>query len=348
MSSCDISIRFDRNPPACSPGETISGTIDVVANASCRCDALTAHLSWKTSGKGDTDSEKVDVVPLGTFEWKRGESYQYPFSFLAPTGPVSYQGLIIHVNWFVEARADVPWAIDPRASETLLLVPLPAERKASTAYREQPHLSAKHHKLGNRPRSQSKWENRVLIIILGLALLILAILQLADSSPNPGIIIALFLLSFLFGVSVKYDWDDLKNLVARQRVGKLSVTIDPPTATRGEILRIQAAFTPNSNGKLRYAKATLYGEEIAWRGSGKSRTRYHQDLDRVEAQMCGSSAFFQNQPLELSCDLRVPEYAASSFRSFNNHVQWSVLLHLDIENWPDLKETIPIDLLPSL
>ncbi|HOT08744.1 MAG TPA: hypothetical protein PK710_03185 [Polyangiaceae bacterium] len=345
MSSCDISIRFDRNPPACSPGETISGTIDVVANASCRCDALTAHLSWKTSGKGDTDSEKVDVVPLGTFEWKRGESYQYPFSFLAPTGPVSYQGLIVHVNWFVEARADVPWAIDPRASETLLLVPLPAERKASTAYREQPHLSAKHHKLGNGPRSQSKWENRVLTLILGSIFLVLAIAQQTIHGSSVPFLIPMV---FVAGVMLKFAWNDLRNLVARRMVGALSVTIDPPTATRGETLRIQAAFTPNSNGRLRYAKATLYGEEIAWRGSGKSRTRYHQDLDRVEAQMCGSSAFFQNQPLELSCDLRVPEYAASSFRSFNNHVQWSVLLHLDIENWPDLKETIPIDLLPSL
>ena len=344
MASCNISIRFDRNPPVYSPGDTISGTIDVVANASCHCDALVPHLCWKTGGKGDTDSEKYVHESLGTFDWNPGESYQYPFSFVAPAGPVSYQGSIVHVNWFVEARADVPWAIDPRASEPLMLLPLAAERKSSAAYREQPHLSAKHHKLGNGPRSQSKWENRVLTLILGSIFLVLAIAQQTIHGSSVRFLIPMV---FVAGVMLKFAWNDLRNLVARRMVGALSVTIDPPTATRGETLRIQAAFTPNSNGRLRYAKATLYGEEIAWRGSGKSRTRYHQDLDKIDAELCGSLAFFQNQPLELSCDLQVPEHAAPSFRSVNNRVQWSVLLHLDIKGWPDMKETIPIDLHPS-
>ncbi|OQB17544.1 MAG: hypothetical protein BWY17_00816 [Deltaproteobacteria bacterium ADurb.Bin207] len=113
-------------------------------------------------------------------------------------------------------------------------------------------------------------------------------------------------------------------------------------------MRVCVHFTPKSNGRLRSAKAILHGEEIAWtmRDTDDS-TRHQHDLDKIEGQMCEALPFYQNQPQELSCELPVPNHAAPSFDSSNNCVQWNLEIHLLIENSPDLKETIPITLLPS-
>ncbi|HPB94319.1 MAG TPA: hypothetical protein PLJ27_08660 [Polyangiaceae bacterium] len=173
MSTYDMSIVLDRSPPVYSPGERISGTIVVVANESCRCDDLAVDLYWKTSGRGNSDTEVVEQETLGAFEWQEGESYRYAFSFSAPPGPVSYQGTIIHVEWFVETRVDMPWRkLSANACETITLQPSTVERDTSATQRKQPYPSAFPALSGNPPRDFSKPKIPVVTIITGLMLLV--------------------------------------------------------------------------------------------------------------------------------------------------------------------------------
>jgi len=54
-----------------------------------------------------------------------------PFSFRIPTrGPISFQGRYVKIDWEIEVRIDVPWAIDPKATAAFDVVPRRAAAQA--------------------------------------------------------------------------------------------------------------------------------------------------------------------------------------------------------------------------
>jgi hypothetical protein len=345
MSKCDLTITLDREPPHYAPGEKVSGKLTVGVNEPCRCDALTVDLLWRTHGKGNKDAGTPNHELLGTFDWTPGEMHEHAFSFTLPQGPVSYHGHIVNVDWYAEARADVPWAIDPKAQQDLLLLPLPARSEASAAYRAGPRRVAQPHVIGDRARKDSpKVKIFVVVVMLAFFLFFFGSQLVVDGSPN---VILMGFFVVLLGFSAKILWSDVRNFAAKQKVGELKIETDPAEATRGESLRVRAWFVPRSEGRVKRVWATLQGEEVAISGSGTNRTTHRHPLGKVESEMCGAMAFVREQPIDLVCELRVPEDAAPSFRSGDNRVEWSVVVHVDIEGWPDLEQAVEIDVYPS-
>ncbi|MCP4500914.1 MAG: hypothetical protein GY822_13215 [Deltaproteobacteria bacterium] len=47
-------------------------------------------------------------------------------------GPLTYRGELLNVDWFLKARADIPWALDPKAE--LVFVVQRAESSSLLAY----------------------------------------------------------------------------------------------------------------------------------------------------------------------------------------------------------------------
>src|SRR4051812_37999520 len=115
MSTCELRIDLDRPDPVYSPGEPIRGRVEVRAEADCRCRRLTLTREWRTHGRGNRAAG--GRLELGLFEgaWRPGEVAVYPFELDAPSGPFTYHGHYLNVDWYLRARADVPSAPDPVA-----------------------------------------------------------------------------------------------------------------------------------------------------------------------------------------------------------------------------------------
>lgn len=125
MSKCDLTIVLDRENRRYAGGDRITGVLRVQVNAACTCKALSISLGWRTHGKGNRDIGTPADLVLFEGEWQPGKTHEYDFEFLVPDGPATYHGRVLNLDWYLNARADIPWAIDPKAEEEVLLVPGP-------------------------------------------------------------------------------------------------------------------------------------------------------------------------------------------------------------------------------
>ena len=137
MAKCDLAIEFERSDRRYRPGETVSGKVTVQVNAKVQCNGLTVKRLWHTHGKGNyaEGSDSVEEVVFSG-EWWPGETHAYPFAFEVPAAPVSYHGEVLNVDHYVAARADIPWAIDPKAEEDFLLLAGPESCQIPTEVSE--------------------------------------------------------------------------------------------------------------------------------------------------------------------------------------------------------------------
>ena len=109
------------------------------------------------------------------------------------------------------------------------------------------------------------------------------------------------------------------------------------------------ASIPRASDKVRLNRvtATLVGEEIAVSGSGTRKTTHRHVLGTATKEMAAAVTAEKGQPTELTCTLEIPGDAAPTFRATDNRVQWRVLVHFDVESWPDLEEALELDVLPA-
>lgn len=83
--------------------------------------AVRVSLNYTTEGRGDTDRREVDTVEIAVDEFgmARGEIALT----IPPKGPISYDGQLIVVRWYIEARTDIAMQLDQRSSAEVLVVP---------------------------------------------------------------------------------------------------------------------------------------------------------------------------------------------------------------------------------
>ena len=123
MAKCDLKVVVDRPDKKYKFGETVTGVVEVRVNKECRCRKLTLTREWRTHGRGNRVSgDKKDTI-LYEGTWSPGEEISYSFEIDLPNGPTTYHGHYLNVDWYIKARADIPWAIDPKAETEVLLDP---------------------------------------------------------------------------------------------------------------------------------------------------------------------------------------------------------------------------------
>lgn len=347
MSKCDLSIELARNPPHYRPGEKVQGKLHVSVNDACRCDELSMKLLWRTHGRGNQESGGEVAYPLGAFDWAPGEATVHDFSFAMPAGPVSYHGEIINVDWYLVGRADVPWALDPKVEQDILLLPAPPESRPSDTYRGVPATAPAYHSLGPGARStgQPPWMK---LAALGVFFAFFAVFfgpsLFEDGRPNLPLLAFLTVALFFAGRLV---WSDLRNAAARTRLGDIRLSVDSPAAARGQLVVLRASFVPQDKVRLNRVTATLVGEESAVSGSGTRKTTHKHVLGTATKEVAAAVTAEKGQPTELTCTLEIPGDAAPTFRATDNRVQWRVIVSFDVESWPDLEEVLEIDVLPT-
>ena len=107
-----------------APGEVLRGEVLAVPDSNLKSRRLVARLQWRTEGRGDVDRKVIEEMVLMEGPMQAGMPYQYSFQFTLPNEPWSYAGHYISIVWEVEASIDIPFARDPKGSQSFILSPL--------------------------------------------------------------------------------------------------------------------------------------------------------------------------------------------------------------------------------
>lgn len=130
MSKPQVSIELKPGPwdgdgyrNAWPVGGKLCGRASVYAPDAVKCKAITASLSWKTHGRGNTDEHSAKSITLHEGDLYHGQTLTLDFELELPAeGPITYDGHYVNVRWNVVLRVDIPWATDvfERAEITVL------------------------------------------------------------------------------------------------------------------------------------------------------------------------------------------------------------------------------------
>ncbi len=336
MSVCDLSIELEEPRAVFYAGQPIKGKVVVQVLKDCRCKALTLVLGWRTQGKGNEahgGGPRPTKTILGQGEWKAGQRLEFFFSIIAPPGPVSYRGHYINIGWFIQARADVPWAIDPKAVVPMVLLASPGQ---------QSHYLGPFFAAEQLQSSRSTVRGKSLITS-GVVLTILGVLSVAwalwaSRMPHsahvgpavyavPGAMLLLGLILFFVGFTQRH-FD--------KRLGPPSVTLLPNPAAPGGPLTIQVLLRPDREITLLGAKATITGKETASSGSGSTRKTYsHIFHQQTFALNDAKGKVARKEERLLTWQFVLPAESPPTFSASDNRVEWSVQVSVEIHRWPD-------------
>ena len=123
MAKCDLTIELDDPDRVYLGGETITGVVRVHCDTDVSCKALEVKSVWRTHGQGNVDSGEAETKILFSGQWTAGESPEYQFELSITEWPPSYHGHYLNVDHYVDARAMIPWGIDPKASVPFVMRP---------------------------------------------------------------------------------------------------------------------------------------------------------------------------------------------------------------------------------
>jgi len=105
MNGSSVTIHFDGNGRVYQPGESLSGEYRLHGIRPDEIKAIEISVLWHTYGKGDEDL----AVHLFRRLAAEGESWSGPsttgrFRSVLPNSPLTYQGLIVKIEWCVRVR----------------------------------------------------------------------------------------------------------------------------------------------------------------------------------------------------------------------------------------------------
>jgi hypothetical protein len=347
MSRCDVSIHFDREDRTYAAGEEIRGEVKLYPHRDVQAEALRIELGWSTHGAGNVDKGMLETQQVDHLHLMANRETTHPFRFTAPTGPLTYHGPLLNVEINVNAQVDVSWAIDPKASEDLILVAGPGSRQAYLG--EPPSF------LRKGPSAKTGWILFVLLAPLILALVLMLFVLLLILSP------------FLLGAAL-FVW--ARKRLAERRVGKVEVRVDAPEAAEekaqgvekmraygsrkeagtraispGSDFAVSVYFMPPKAVELA-ATATLVGEEKCRSGSGSNAVTHKRKVCEQEIVLSERRQVQPGQPVELRATLTPPVDSGCSFESSDNSLTWTLDFRIDIPG-PDWVETRKLRMVPG-
>jgi len=347
MSRCDLAIRFDRDDRTYRAGDEIRGEVTVLANRDVKTTGLQIELGWATHGVGNVDQGTIETQREQHLHLSAGHQTTHPFRFTAPTRPLTYHGTFLNVELRVNARVEVSWAIDPKASEDLILVAGPGSRDAYM--NEPPSFSAM--------ASNSK-AGKVAAWIFSPLILVLAVMLLAMVLLISPILLVVALVAFV------------RRRMAERRLGRVNLRIDAPEAAdkkpgpadrlrsmRRNPSKITHAISPAQDFRIALnfmppkaieleATATLVGEERCRSGSGSNSTTHRTRVCEQKLVLTEKRQYQAGQPAQLEATFTPPEGAAYSFSSSDNDLEWSLEVRIDIPG-PDWVETRKLRMVPA-
>lgn len=340
MSKCDLRVVLDESERVFRVGDTIKGHVEVSVNAACTCNGLTVTQRWRTHGRGNRASGAGETQPLFSGEWQPGEVHSFPFEFQAPAGPLTYHGHYLNVDWYLEAQADIPWALDPKAEVDYVLEVGDADP------RDLHQLTVP---IARGERSGGMAFCALLFfapfILFGGGGFIAGLAMLASGRAE-----GLFMLvwgSLFGGIPGIMALFMLRNTFAKRKLGEVHVSFQPNSVGPGERATLYLEFKPRADIEINAITATFKGQEVVVSGSGTNTTTHRHTLHERVEELTGRCTLRRLEHADFKLELEVPDDAAPSFTASSNSVTWTCALHIDIARWPDWTSDVPLVVTPA-
>lgn len=330
MSKCDLEIALDRPDRTYRPGDKVSGFVGVTVNKDARCEAITLTREWRTHGSGNRARGGAETIRLAEGDLVAGEKQLHPFEIVVPPGPVTYHGHHLNVDWYLTARADIPWAFDPKVEEELIVVPGEAPLSHGPRHRAGPKADS--------PASRMVLTVVALVLSAGAAVFLFVILGAFFSGETGlGILPLLAGPGIFFGIGGFLGYLAWRNHLAERRLGEVRLEVTPATAWEGDEIEVTLGFTPRREVRLNGARLVLVVKERCVSGSGTDKRTWTHELYRDLGELAGPSVIAAGEATLWRTTLRLPRLEAPSFDASDNQLLWMVTTSLDIAGWPDWK-----------
>lgn len=333
MSNCSLTIVLDQADRHYRVGDTITGKVIVIVDEQVTCKGLTLQNSWKTHGRGNIDSGDAVKKTLFSGTWFPGK-YEYAFTIDAEEFPLSYHGNYLNIDWYLQARADIPWAIDPKCKVDYLLTRGESDVVSTGPVRFRPQINPARNKIQSTPTPF--WG------IVALTPLIIAMVMILDLFRGEAVWDGTWIVSILFlltGLITTYAY--VSRVMVHRKLGDISCVVSPQQIVPGGDVAVSVGFRPKSNGLLNSISFTVTGKEVVSSGSGSNRKTYRNTFFNETFILKGQCDFRAGKRLYEEKKCTLPINMGQSFKSNNNEIRWTVTTHIDIDSWPDWRDSRP-------
>lgn len=327
MAKCDLSIELDDPQGFHLGGGTVTGRVRVSADADVNCNGLEVRSEWKTHGRGNVASGTVGTVTLYSGEWRSGETNEYRFELPIADWPPSYHGHFLNVDHYVEARARIPWAFDPKASVPFLVRPTCGPEGATKQSRAVEVQGIAGCMIG-----------AFMLAFVGMFVFGMG----AAFAAQPIILLFMAAVPAIGGLI----WF-VKAVLPKFLLGDVSCELDTEQVSPGATIRGKLVITPRRNVSINAITLHFLGSEKAISGSGSSRTThthvFHDQLDTLQPATTLAAGKVHVFPFAAT----VPDDAPYSLELDDNELLWNATLRVDIPRWPDWIKNLKVSVVPS-
>ena len=330
MSKCDISIELDDPKSTYQLGDTVTGTVKIQVNKDVNCNALKISGLWKTHGRGNTERGKYGEITAFEGIMKAGEVISIPVRILIEDVPLTYRGEYLNVDHYVDVRIDIPWRLDPKASEEFLVLP------GGIQEIEEPWNAD--------PKASTARFGCAIVTLLLTLICYLVSLQFEDERMKmTGFCIGVIFLVLFICLVVS----GLLKRLREKKLGLVSVELDTYIVTPNSSVSCKIGFSPLKPIEVNGVTAKLTATEVVISGSGTDKTTHRKKLFEEITNLSDHQLFQSYQPAEIIGEICIPDTMAYSFLAgSDNKLRWELAFHMDVKSCPDWKYTANLKLVP--
>ena len=323
---CELWIELERGERVYGAGDPVRGAVVVEVSKDCRCDGLHVELGWYTHGKGNSVEQTCAQTRVFSGEWRADEQARFPFEFRLPNGPFTYHGHLLNLDWYVWASADIPWAIDPKIEEDILV--------ASRALDQPLDYPVTDKSLTITSAGTLSPGRTALLIVSAVLLSATALLVVRAALFGDPLLAVTAVVTGLLGALLGAS--PMRKMLAEQKLGPVQVEIVPQHVVPGDEMVCGVSFRPPGAVTLKRASVHLVGVERVVYNAGTERMTYtHTFFSWQELLAEGPVELPAGRYTQLQGGVRLPPDAPLSLDVGDTEVAYTVEFHLDIDGWPD-------------
>lgn len=354
MTKAVLRISLDESSARYLPGQPLHGRVEleVPAPVSCR---ISIVARWGVSTRAPSGGTGELEIYRG--ECTAGETLSQPFTIDLPRGPLTYDGELVNLVWWIEAHAQLSAGSD---QTTKAVISLHSDGSVDPDWGLlYDKLSHQFHLAGEILEKEKPQEapERIVIkptpgmkagcIACGLApvavgvILILWILFGSLSRGDTQSVVILIAALVLGGVVLsRLVWVVfLGNWLATRRLGDVRFDVTPRLVRSGAPISFRVSFNPRKALAIDGAVATLEAEErLEQKGERRTTIRRHT-VSRTEQEFSPRRDLPAGLPVVLGGTIRLPENPPASFGAEHQELSWRLGVRVRIRGGADWEST---------
>ena len=322
MAKCDLVVELDEPDRVYHSEETVQGKVHVDVDSDVKCSGLVISCGWKTHGRGNVAMGKADEETVFSGVWTGGNTYQYRFSLPAASWPPTYHGKMLSIDHYIEARAKIPWAFDPKAATPFMVE---ANRVPDVVASATRHAHAK-------TRIPKFAGGLIIAVFVGAQLFFMGAI---------GVAIMLLISTVAFTL-----WF-IRRFLPRYLLGQPDAFLESDTLTRGSEVAGEFVTTTRKTVNITAIRAVLRATEVCISGHGSNKKTHRKVVYESKQELQPNVTLQAGQESRCPFSFQLPEDAACSVSLDDNSLIWTVDLRVDIPRWPDWTKSIPLFIVPA-